>query len=227
MTKPILVQPAELRTMLSDPTVVLIDCAHHAAEYSRAHIAGAILRPKHAYVKGIADDGLFLPQPDEIAELAEAMGIGAGSTVVCYDNGGGKFAARLWWVLKYYGHADVQLLDGGWRGWLAEGGAISCKASKPAGERKPFEPTANRSRVATLEDLQNNHNSWAVLDTRSDVEFSGTEARNNKRTGHIPNAKHVEWLAFLDETDGVQKFKSPDEIKKLVAAKHGHPCVTY
>ncbi|MCF6228664.1 MAG: sulfurtransferase, partial [Planctomycetes bacterium] len=129
MTKPILVQPAELRTMLSDPKVVLIDCAHHAAEYSRAHIAGAILRPKHAYVKGLADDGLFLPQPDEMTELAEIMGVGTGSTVVCYDSGGGIFAARLWWVLKYYGHDDVRLLDGGWQGWIADGGAISCKAS--------------------------------------------------------------------------------------------------
>lgn len=213
--------------MLSDPKVVLIDCAHHAAEYSRAHIAGAILRPKHSYVKGAADDGLFLPQPDEMAELAEAMGIGAGSTVVCYDNGGGKFGARLWWVLKYYGHADVRMLDGGWQGWLADDGAISCKASKPTGERKPFEPTANRSRVATLEDLQKNHNSWAVLDTRSNAEFRGTEARSNKRTGHIPNARHLEWSSFLDEVNGVQKMKSPDEIQKMAETTDGQPCVTY
>ncbi|MHC4840869.1 MAG: sulfurtransferase [Planctomycetota bacterium] len=226
-----LVQQSELRSLMGDPNVVLVDCAHAASSYARAHIPGAVLRPGHSYVKGDSSEGLFLPQPDEVAALAEAMGIGEDSAVICYDAGGGKFAARLWWVLKYYGHNNVRLLNGGWQGWVGTGEPVSTKAVTPNEDIKTFEPTANTQRVTTQADLIDHYEDWTVLDTRSNAEFRGTESRKNKRTGHVPGAMHVEWNQFLNETDGVQRMKSPDEIRSMLeghnVALNGKPCVTY
>ena len=58
-------------------------------------------------------------------------GIGDGTTVIAVDHGGGQFATRLWWALRYYGHDDVAVLDGGWNRWVDEGREIASGEVNP------------------------------------------------------------------------------------------------
>ena len=137
----ILVETDWLEEHLNDPDIRIVDCDQYDL-YSRAHVTNAVGTPEHNFIKNpdYANDPTGHPlvaSAEDFARLMGRMGIGNDTTVVAYDAGGGTRAARLWWVLNYYGHTKAKMLNGGWKKWHDEGRPTSTDALRP---RRPPSP---------------------------------------------------------------------------------------
>ena len=208
-----------LERHLDDPDVRIVDCDPFDV-YRRAHVKGAVGIRVHHYIKQPeypADPRKYplVAPPDTVKEVMEGMGISRGVRVVAYDSNGSLWASRLWWVLNYYGHTDVTVLNGGWKKWFDEGRPVSLDVPKPPAAA--FDPKANPDLVCTLEYGKANVGSPDVvfLDVRSDGEWTGANDRGNRRVGHMPGAVHVEWLDFLED-DEHKTFKEAGELRTLL-----------
>jgi len=105
-----------LAARLDAPGVVIVD-TRKGEGYTSAHIPGArkLALDPHLHHPGRVED------PDVVAAAMGRLGIGPDTLVIAYDDGNTLFGARLWWVLRHYGHARAAMLDGGWDGWVAAG----------------------------------------------------------------------------------------------------------
>src|SRR5437867_105099 len=131
MTTEPLVSAEWLAAHLDDPSVWPVDIRWYLnepgrgrAEYLQAHIPGSSFLDVDddlAAPRGRGPGRHPLPAPEAFAAAAGRAGIGPDTHVVAYDASGGGYAARLWWLLRYFGHERVSLLDGGWQAWQAGG----------------------------------------------------------------------------------------------------------
>ncbi len=216
---------AWLEAHLNDPGLCLVDCESVQA-YERAHIPGArclasaitVPTKREPWLLKDPTDGVFIIQPEMLAEVMGRLGIGDDTVVYAYDGHGCHYAARLWWVLRYYGHPQVHLIDGGWGKWLAE--------KRPAIRRKPAAPapatfTARSQPEYTVsaEELRDSRGKagTVILDARTDDEFVGLNDRGTQRGGHVPGAVHLEWVHNLT-ADETQQFRPADELRVAYAA---------
>jgi len=232
-TRPeLLAEPGWLAAHADDANVRVIDCATVEA-YRRAHIPGALQLPAHFYIKeqdpAGSDHGTFVMPPDEFAALMGKLGVSQDTTVVTYDDNNALVAARLWWVLKYYGHDNAKVLNGGWQRWLTEGRPVAFHATRP--QPATFVARPRRELYATAEDLLEVYDrpECQVVDVRSDGEWDGSNSRGNKRAGHVPGAKHLEWIRLV-ETGDTRRFLPADELERLLAEaglRRGKPAVAY
>jgi thiosulfate/3-mercaptopyruvate sulfurtransferase len=145
------------------------------------------------------------------------LGIGRESTVVVYDANCSKDAARIWWILRYWGLDDVRLLNGGWKGWQAAG--LPLETGKPkAIAPKTFQAMPRSKRFASKGRLLTalKDNSLQIVDARSAGEFCGIEKHAAKHGGAIPGAKHLEWIDLLDKK--TERFKTAEQLRTLFRA---------
>lgn len=228
----LLAEPDWLAQNLDNPNVRIIDCATLEA-YRRAHIPGAVQLPVHYYIKeqdpAGSDHGVLVTPPAEFEDLMAKLGVSNDTTVVTYDDNNALVAARLWWVLKYYGHTNAKVLNGGWHRWLTEGRPVTFHATRAP--KATFKATPNPDLYATVDYLKAHHADpgCQVLDARTDGEWEGTNDRGNKRSGRVPEAKHLEWLKFVNSDDS-RKFLPADEIQGLLDGagfERGKPTITY
>jgi thiosulfate/3-mercaptopyruvate sulfurtransferase len=132
-------------------------------------------------------------------------------------------------VLKYYGHTNAKVLNGGWHRWLTEGRPVTFHGTRaPKGS---FSATPNPDIYATVDYLKEMHTNPAcqVLDARTDQEWDGTNDRGNKRSGRVPGAHHMEWVRFV-ATDDNRKFLPAAEIEALLKSagiERDKPTITY
>ena len=208
-----LVDTAWLQEHLADANVRLVEVGTNADEYAAGHLPGAL------YIHGVDD----LTNPDDVtrgqiltgdalSDLLSRLGISNDDTVVFYDRSSNLWAARAYWALKYYQHADVRLYNGGVTRWLADGQELGT-------ESVAFEPTEyvagaidDSLRATTQYVLDHLEDSDAVMcDTRSPNEFAGTDVRA-ARGGHVPGAINVEWINAVNE-DGT--FKDAETLYNL------------
>jgi thiosulfate/3-mercaptopyruvate sulfurtransferase len=133
--------------------------------------------------------------------------------VVVYDDNFGKDAARIWWILRYWGVEDVRLLNGGWVGW--EMGKHPTEKGEVAPAAVDFNAKSQAGRLAMKDDLLKSLDGgkFQIVDARSEKEFCGVEKLTNKRGGAIPGAKQLEWIDLLDKE--THRFKGPAELRKL------------
>ena len=131
MSYTLLISTDELAHHLDDPDWAVIDCrfdlndpAKGRAAYLDAHIPGAIYAHLDEDLSSPIVPGATgrhpLPTPDVFAARLSRWGIDEKTQVVVYDDAGGLYAGRLWWMLRWLGHDAVALLDGGWQQWLKE-----------------------------------------------------------------------------------------------------------
>jgi thiosulfate/3-mercaptopyruvate sulfurtransferase len=178
-------------------------------EYEAGHIPGAvyvdwtrdIIDPKDDVPVQIAPPLLF-------AEAMAERGIGNDTAVVVVDHSGGHFATRLWWALKYYGHDDVAIVDGGYMKWVAEGRPLT--AEQPSVQRRAFTPAERPSlRVEAYEVLTTIDDQGTQIVDARDAETYRGEVYRGLRRGHIASAVNVPAKSFYND-DGT--WKSPADL---------------
>jgi thiosulfate/3-mercaptopyruvate sulfurtransferase len=182
-------------------------------EYEEAHIPGAVYVD---WTRDITDPDDPVPvqvaPPERFAKLMASLGIGDETHVVVYDHAGGQFATRLWWVLTYYGHDRVSVLNGGWKKWTSEdrpttGGEGSVGAGlKPA---PTFTPRPRPEWRREAKDVQAGSGAF-VLDARDEGQYAGEVARGEGRAGRLPGARHLHADSLFDPESGT--FRSDEEL---------------
>lgn len=215
----LLAEPDWLTAHADDPNVRIIDCASLDA-YRRAHIPGAVGLPVHFYIKeddsGGSDHGTFITPQPAFEKLMAQLGVSNETTVVTYDDNNSLVATRVWWALKYYGHTNTKVLNGGWHRWQSEGRPATFHATRaPAAT---FTARPNRAVYATADDLLATigDDACQIFDARTDGEWDGSNSRGNKRVGHVPGAKHLEWINFMEKGD-TRRFLPAEACERLLA----------
>lgn len=186
----------------------LTDKAKGKTTYEEGHIPGAVfvdLDTDLAAAPGI--DGRHpLPTTGEFASALGRLGVAPDSHVVAYDDAGGRVAARLWWMLRSVGHEQVQVLDGGYRAWVAAGHLVETGWKQPSPSHYP-EPDRWHG-VVSREDLEG----ITVIDARAPARYRGEYEPVDPKAGHIPGAVNIPSDDNLDE-DG--RFLAADALADL------------
>ena len=210
----LLVDTAWLAEHLNDANVRIIEMTQDPAPFEEGHIPGAVVSPDWQ-IKGSENTRLVAP-PAEAKAWFESVGVGDDTLVIGYDRARNRDAARLWWVLSYYGHANVKVLNGGWIKWTAEGGAVETgpAATQTAGATFTPQP-ANHDIESNVDKLKAaiGRDDTLIWDVRGADEYSGENARGNAHAGHVPGAVHLEWVNLVNDD---HTFKSADELKALL-----------
>lgn len=202
----VLITPEQLSRELS--ATLVIDCRFDLAvpgdglkRFNEGHVPAAIYVPLEGDLTGpLGKHGGRHPLPsvEEMQALFGRLGIEAGKTaVVVYDDEGGCYAARLWWMLRYCGHDKVRVLDGGWTVWKESGGAVSTefRAAPPTN----FIAAPRPEMLAAMEDVRDRGSSDILFDCRAAERFSGEEETLDAKAGHIPGALNVPWRDMVSE----------------------------
>ncbi|MDP1569671.1 MAG: sulfurtransferase [Vicinamibacterales bacterium] len=211
----LLVAPAWLAGNLSDANIRIVDMRRTG--YAEGHIPGAVLLDNNAI--RIADrPPTFLPTPEEFAALMGRLGITNDTRVIAYDDRGGIYATRLWWILNYYGHTNVAVLDGGWVKWAADKRPQAQGVGQVAATTG-FAIKSGTVGLATMDDVKGaiNRPGVKLVDARTPAEIEGRELRGIKRGGHIESSVAVYWEDFFDPTTHLHKPAA--EIARLFREK--------
>ena len=155
------------------------------------------------------------PGAEQVARVMGAAGIGSGTRVVAYDDQAGGVAARLWYLLRAYGHDAVAVLDGGLTKWLAEGRPLSTE--EPAVVPAAFEPRPQPGFVLTKAEMLARDPAALVLDARVAERYRGEVEPIDPRAGHIPGARSAPYSGNLT-VGAVPVFRSPAELRERYAA---------
>lgn len=206
-----LVDAAWLAANLAHPSLVVLDASWHmpasgrdgAGEFFRQRIPGAQF---FDFDRRIRDQATALPHMLPPADLFErevsALGVGNGSTVVCYDSAGLFSSPRAWWMFRAMGFARVAVLDGGLPGWLAAGYPVESGAPRPPGGGN-FRARPVSTKVVNMEGVRAAliTRTATVLDARSPGRYAGVEPepRAGLRSGHMPGALNLPFAAVLQE----------------------------
>jgi thiosulfate/3-mercaptopyruvate sulfurtransferase len=187
-------------------------------EYLAGHIPGAVFLD---WTADIVDPDDPVPvqaaPPARIAAVLGAAGIGDDTTIVAYDSHpSSQFATRLWWLLRYYGHDRVMVLNGGFPRWQREGRPISTEV--PGYPPATFTPRPRPEWRATAEEVRSLLGAPGVViaDTRDAGQYTNT-VRRGPRGGRIPGAVHLPREAFVDE----QGLYRPNAELQAVAESAG------
>jgi len=203
-----------------DPTWRVFDCRHDLQNieygiqaYAKGHIPGALFLHLDRDLSGEKTGGNGRHPLPEIATFATRMsacGVGAGTQVVAYDNESGIFAARLWWMLRWLGHDNVAVLDGGLPGWRRARLPLELEVRNvPAAQ---FVPQPRDEIVATAEVLAKLHApDMLILDARSEERYAGENETLDPVGGHIPGALNRFYFDNLDDAGCF--FKPVDELR--------------
>jgi len=198
---------------LGEPHLRIVDLRSEEA-YRQSHIPGAV----HLSWKALKDPNneVYVVPGDTLATLLGTQGIGNETTVVGYDDQGGLFAARLWWVLDYYGHTKAKVLNGGWNKWVQEKHPVTPDVPTP--QPAQFAVQADSTKICLVDELLGDlqRPNVVIVDARSSGEYSGMDVRA-KRGGHIPGAVNIDWTRNVTN-DEVKTFKPAAELQKMYEA---------
>lgn len=188
----------ELALHLNDPQWVIFDCRHDLMDtgkgerlYREGHIPGAHFANIDTDLSGEKNgrNGRHpLPAPAAFAAFLARHGVSATSAVVAYDDVGGQFASRLWWMARWIGLKHVYLLDGGLPKWIADGHPLSRDVPVPTPAALRAEPAATMlwSAAEVLGHL--NDPAFALIDARAAERYRGEVEPIDPVAGHIPGA---------------------------------------
>ncbi len=216
----LLMETGELANLLTDPNTLVVDLQPETA-YLTGHIPGAM----HLDWRRLDDTDANrhgLPIHMEQAEsLFSSLGIRGATTVVAYDDAGGLYAARLFYVLEYFGHVRVHVLNGGLGKWRAERRPLS--KTLPAAAPWRFVPRPNPRLIATVDWILGElHNPAVVIvDARTEEEYQGK--RDEDPPGHIPGAVNIPWTSALTPE---KTLKSGEELRALFTERGVTPAKT-
>ncbi len=224
-----------LTTELKDE-VTIFDCRHRLDNpdkghelYQEGHIPGAIfvhLDKDLAGPIGMTESGHSgrhpLPDPDVWMKRLGEWGVEPSKQVIAYDDSGGSYAARLWWMLRAIGHEAVAVLNGGLQAWVASGGQLETRETKPKPVQFPYRGRFRSDWVADLDEVKSqiaNRNpvlsgaegsQFLLVDARAPNRYRGETETLDPIAGHIPGARNMYYQENLNP-DGT--FRSHDELR--------------
>jgi len=216
----ILITTEELASHLDDPQWVVFDTRHDLGDvdkgrraYAEGHIPGAYFLHTDEDLAGPktgANGRHPLPDVQAFAQRINRCGVTPATQVVAYDDLGGNFAVRLWWMLRWLGHGRVALLDGGYPKGLRERRPVTKEV--PAARTGSFVP---RPRLGATVDAHfverfRNDASNALVDARAPNRFTGEQEPIDPVAGHIPGARNRFWQDNL-LPDG--RFKTAERLR--------------
>jgi thiosulfate/3-mercaptopyruvate sulfurtransferase len=203
-----LVSTEWLAARLRDPNVGIVDGSYFLptqkrdahAEYRAGHIPGAVFFDIEAVSDHSTELPHMLPGTTQFSEVAGALGIGDGDTLVVYDSTGLFSAPRVWWTFRIMGAKSVYILDGGLPKWKAEGRPLDTGDTKRP--PKKFGAEMNVGAVAMLDDMRlaQAGDDTQIVDARSAERFAGKapEPRPGLRSGHIPRSFNVPYDRVIE-----------------------------
>jgi len=214
----------DARTLLSglqDPDLRLFDCRFSLADpgegrraYRDGHLPGAVYAHLDEHLSspiGPRTGRHPLPDPSRLAAWLGECGVTSQTQVVVYDDVGGAFAVRLWWLLSWIGHERVALLDGGLQAWIAGGGELIRDKPRYAGGE--LIPRSDDTRWITTDALvaELAAGQATVVDARATERFRGEQEPIDAVAGHIPGAINLPLTGNLD-ADG--RFLGPAALRE-------------
>jgi thiosulfate/3-mercaptopyruvate sulfurtransferase len=234
-----IVSAATLAENLENPAWVTIDCRFRLNDpafgrnaYANGHIPGAFYAHLDEDLSGKIISGHTgrhpLPEPDALAALFSSWGISSGVQVVGYDDMGGAMAARLWWLLRWLGHPEVAILDGGITHWEAEGRPLSQET--PSFRNARFIPHLQNNLVADAETVSQMRldPDYVVVDSRAPERYRGEFEPIDPVAGHIPGAVNLPHTSNIGP-DG--RFLPQETIRenfiRVMEGRDGRHCTFY
>lgn len=211
MSAAALISAAELADKVDNPEWLVIDCRFDlmhpeagAAAYREGHIPGAVYAHLERDLSGpiTAVSGRHpLPDPQRLCETFSRWGITTATQVICYDAHSNAYAARLWWLLRWLGHARVAVLDGGLQAW--EAGNYAFDIDIPQILPSSFYGEPHNTMLITTADLEARlrNDAYTLIDVRSTERYSGNNEPIDPVAGHIPGARNLPYQQNVD-SDG-------------------------
>jgi len=220
-----LIEPAELATHTADPNWVVVDCRFDLArpawgesEYANGHVPSSLYAHLDRDLSSpvTATSGRH-PLPSREAFLATLGRWGVDQTVqvISYDQGNGAYASRLWWLVRWAGHARVAVLNGGFAAWQQAGLPVSKQAIvKQSRHFSPSQAPAEfvtTAEVAALQASGQLHSGERVLvDARAADRFAGQNETIDPIAGHVPGARNH---PFLRNVDAQGRYLPPETLR--------------
>ena len=228
-----LVSAQGLATHLDDPAWRVFDCRHDLAQpqagevaYRGAHIPGAQFLHVDRDLSGplTGRNGRHpLPDPALLAGKLARAGVSNESQVIAYDDAGGAYAARPWWLLRWLGHVRVAVLDGGITAWV--------EAGYPLTDRDPPVAPATfdwRLTAPTIDAAAALRADLLLIDARAPARYRGEQEPIDPVAGHIPGAVN---RPFRDNLDDDELFKPPAQLRaefeQLLQGRAAQSAVAY
>ena len=206
----------------NDANVSLVEVDVDTAAFEQGHIAEAVGWNWQSQLQQSVRRDVI--SKEEMEKLLGESGIDNNTTIILYGDNNNWFAAWAFWQLKYYGHGDVRLMNGGRAKWEAEGKPLSTAAASP-GAKSYSASDGNQAIRAYRDQVLSSVNAGniSLVDVRAPAEFSGEllapanlPQEGSQRGGHIPGAANVPWGQAVAE-DGA--FKTADELTELYGGK--------
>jgi thiosulfate/3-mercaptopyruvate sulfurtransferase len=226
-----LVTPEALRATAGSSTI--LDVRYRLSgppardDYDAGHVPGAVFVDLDRDLA--ASPGRHgrhpLPSPESFQAAMRRAGVTRSRAVVCYDFGDGMGAARAWWLLRYFGHPDVRVLDGGYDGWLRAGGGVSASPADAAEGDFVVEP--GHARLLDADEAAALAAEGALLDSRAPARYRGEQEPIDPVAGHVPGALNA---PLADLFTDARRLPPAEELRTRFAAlgvEPGRPVGAY
>ncbi len=203
MSRTNLITAFELRAEINNPSLRIFDCRHDLGrpeagrkEYMHAHIPSAVFCALDEHLSdpvGSHGGRHPLPSIERMESVFSALGIQSGvSEVVAYDDAGGSWAARLWWMLRYLGHDCVRILDGGFTAWKSLPGDTEMGSGTPPAPAV-FRAEPRLGMRADIDEVKGRADGVHLVDARAAERYRGDIEPIDPVAGHIPGAVNLPW----------------------------------
>ena len=208
-----LVETEWVASHATDANIRIVDMRRSG--YETGHLPEAVYLAPEA-IRDAKSPPTFLPTPAAFKAMMEKLGISDSTRVLVYDESG-IYAPRLWWILNYFGHTNVALINGGWRKWTME--QRPTPTTVPTVAPGQFTPRPTPKWLATASDVVAAIDQPAIkiVDARTEREIGGATQANIKRGGFVPSSIPVYYEELLDPK--LRTFKSADELKQIYESR--------